>query len=189
MRVRILIVAVAAGLLAGCAQTTSPGPTFEQSSPAGITRLENQPPGALGIREEGMNWAATGSANVKAVRVDKKGVVQLGSGPATRQIFWDPQSNAFVLSSETDFEVAHATVYGPGGQPLYDVQGFKTSTSEPTKALAVPMAQWVAEVQAWAPAERDVLIEKLKQQADTVRAGMPTAADALVKLATILAGG
>lgn len=184
-----IVIVVLAGLLAGCAQTTAPGPTFEQSSSQGVTRLENQPPGALGIREEGLNWAATGAANVKAVRVNKTGVLQLGSGPSTRQIFWDPQSNAFVLSSETDFEVAHATVYGPAGQPLYDVQGFKTSASDPTKALAVPLAQWVAEVQTWAPAERDVLVQKLKEQGDTVRAASPTAADALVRLATIIAGG
>ena len=185
----LALIPLALALLAGCASTTAPGPTFEQSSPQGLTRLENQPPGALGIREEGLNWAATGAANVKAVRVNSGGVLQLGSGPATRQLFWDPKNNAFVLSSETDFEVAHATVYGSDGKPLYDVQGFKTSASAPTTALAVPLAQWVEEVKAWAPAERDVVIEKLKQQADTVRATAPTAADALVRLATLLAGG
>jgi len=186
---KLLAIALLAGLAAGCAQTVAPGPTFEQSSPQGLTRLENQPPGALGIREEGLNWAATGAANVKAVRVNRGGVLQLGSGPATRQIVWDPATNAFVLSSETDFKVAHATVYGPDGKPLYDVQGFETSTSAPTASLAAPLAQWVAEVQTWAPAERDTVVEKLKQQADTVRATAPTAADALVRLATLIAGG
>lgn len=186
---KLLAIALLAGLAAGCAQTVAPGPTFEQSSPQGTTLLQNQPPGALGIREEGLNWAATGAANVKAVRVNSGGVLQLGSGPATRQVFWDPKNNAFVLSSETDFQVAHARVFGPAGNPLYEVEGFKTSSSAPTAALAVPLAQWVEEVKAWAPAERDVVVEKLRQQADTVRATAPTAADALVRLATLLVGG
>ena len=185
----VLVAAIVTLAVGGCAGTVPPGPTFEQSSDQGVTRLQNQPPGALGIREEGMNWAATGAANVKAVRVTREGDTQLGTGPATRQILWDPKSNAFILSSETDFKVAHATVYGPEGKPLYDVQGFETSASDPTKALAIPLAQWVAEVQAWAPAERDVVVEKLRQQADTIKATTPTAADALVRLATLIAGG
>ncbi len=185
---RCVLLGAAAGLLAACATTVAPGPTLKQSSDAGTTELTNQPPGALGIREEGLNWVATGAANVKAVRVNGDGVLQLGSGPATRQVYWNPATSAFILSSETDLEVDHATAYGPDGKPTYEVSGFRTLASTPTTALEAALREWGEQVKVWAPAERDAVVEKLRQQADVIKSTAPTAADALVRLAGIIAG-
>lgn len=190
MRTLALIAAAALAALSliGCTSTIPPGPTFEQTSDAGTTRLVNQPPGALGIREQGLNWAATGPANVKAVRVNEAGVLQLGSGPATRQVFWNPGTNAFVLSSETDFEVAHATVYNQDGKPMYDVQGFKTSTSAPTSAMSGPLAAWGETFRALSADQRAVVIEALQQETARMEAITPTAGSVLESLIKVLSG-
>ena len=171
--------------LGGCASVTPPGPTFEQSSDAGVTKFVNQPPGVLGIREEGLNWAASGTASVKAVKVGSEGVMQLGSGPATRQVFWNPKSSAFVLSSETDFEVASASVYTPEGKLLYDVKGFKTSASEPTRAMAEPLAAWGKTLEALTDAELKAFQSLVEEQGKTVRAAVPKVADMLTGIAGI----
>lgn len=180
--VAIVCVLAFVGFLGGCASTIPPGPTFEQTSDAGTTRLVNQPPGALGIREEGINWAATGTAGVKAVRISDGGVLQLGSGPATRQIVWNPATNALVVSSETDFEVARAQVFTPEGTPLYDVQGFKTSSTAPTSSLAGPLAAWGESFRALSADQRAVVIEALQQETARVQAITPTAGSVLEAL-------
>lgn len=183
LAVAISLVAVALG---GCAATVAPGPTFEQSSDAGVTKLQNQPPGAIGIREEGLNWAATGAANVKAVRVTGDGVLQLGSGPATRQVYWNPKTNAFVLSSETDFRVDAVSVFNAEGKPLYDVKGFSTLASDPTRAMAEPLAAWGKTLEALSQAELETLRVKLTEQGQTVREAVPKVADMLGGMASIV---
>ena len=181
---KILLIALAI-LAGGCAHTVPPGPEHEQTMERAYAA--NSPPSRVGIVETGINWQAAGASNTKAVRVTPDEITQLGSGPATRQIVYQtPDGGRFVLASETDFGV-DSLDYTPGEGRLL-VRGFRTSAAEPTRALADPLAQWVAEVREWAPAERETVVERLRQEAATMQALAPTAAKALIDLAAIIAG-
>lgn len=176
---------LAAASLPGCAHTIPPGPESEQTIDS--ARKTNNPPSSVGIMEQGINWQASGTASTKAVRVTPDEVTQLGTGPATRQVVYQTAGSKFVLASETDFGIEMVD-YNPADGRLV-VKGFKTSATEPTKALAETMKLWVEEVKALAPEQRKVVEAKLREQAETIKAVAPTAAKALVDLAGIFAGG
>ena len=182
-----LIALGAALFLGGCASTIPPGPVFEQRSDAGITRMVNQPPNTIGIREVDLNWAATGASNTKAVKAGKDGVYQVGSGPATTQLFFDPKSSAISFSSETDFSADSIAMYGPDGKPLYSVTNFKANASDPTKAIAVPMMVWIDGFKALSEDQKNLVIARIQAEAENMKMISPAGAHVLMSLIEALA--
>lgn len=156
-------------VLGGCASTVPPGPVFEQSSDAGITKLMNQPPNTIGIREVDLNWASTGAANVKAVKAGRDGVMQLGSGPATTQLYFDPKSSTVSFSSETDFTADSISMFGDDGKPRYQVLNFKANASDPTKSIATPMAVWIDGFKALSEDQKNLVIARLQAEAENIK--------------------
>lgn len=166
----------------GCAATIPPGPVFEQSSDAGVTKLINQPPNTIGIREVDLNWAATGASNTKAVKAGKDGVYQVGSGPSTTQLFFDPKSSTVSFSSETDFSADSIAMYGPEGKPLYAVMNFKANASDPTKAIATPMAVWMEGFMALSEDQKNLVIARIQAEAENMKTISSAGAQVLTDL-------
>lgn len=173
------IALLAVALVAGCTPVIPPGPTFEQSSDAGLTKLTNQPPGAIGVREQDLNWVATGTASLQATRVTKEGISRIGNGPAARQILYDPKSGTFVLSSETRFGIKEATVFGEDGKPRYQVKGLETDSAEPTNALAGTLAAWAPSFEKLSGDQKELVISAIKERQETIRQASPLAAGVL----------
>lgn len=179
------------------------GPSKTQD--VGRTEMKNQPVSAVGIIEEPVivgneritylnrdgnpfktepmverktNYSAEGIAATQAVTIGSSGVKKVGTGPASAQLFWDGKN--FTMSSDLDSK-ADTFEFSPNDGTV-KVVGFQVSASAPTKALAVPLAEFVKIVEALTPAQRDAAIAQIEANRDVINAAVPTLAEALVKI-------
>lgn len=204
MKLISVLVSMSVALVLGACSPQQIGPSVDQT--AETTRLVNNPPSTVVVtsspttvgderitylNKDGVtpfktepivrsktNYSAAGAAGTRAVTIGGDGITQVGTGPASAQLYWDGKT--FAISTDRD-SAADSFRFDPSTGAV-EVKNFRVSSSDPTKALAVPLAELTKIVESLTPAQKEAAIAQIDANRDVLNVAVPTLADVLIKL-------